>query len=279
MLSLVDAFKEMRRRGLIAKRVCYCEQCSPDMMQKEVQRWREKDRDARGFVHFGEWEPVTHLKDARVPLVFGSVTGDTVAYHEPECIAVGEVVANCLKEEGIRYEWDEVLGNPILVKVDHSISGLPPASHPHEIPLGEDHSAFRSPRLPDSVFDRMEGNPVRLLNLGKLRGLKIDYPLARGRLVRPAVSDNVKLGFLVSDAVAPQAREECGGMIDRLQLEAMWVEVTSIVKKSPECVYRGELDNRPVFIEPAKLRIGSPVEFTAEHVYPVEKQPRRRAEH
>jgi hypothetical protein len=275
MSSLIEEFKEMRRRGLIAKREVYCEHCSPGMMLKAAHRGRDKHRDIRGFVHLGEWEPVTNLTDARVPVVFGSVTGDAVAYNEAECIAIGEVVADCLKEEGIPYEWDEVLGSPILVKVDHSISGLPSAGHQHESPLGEDHSAFRSPRLPDSVFDKIGENPVRLLNLAKLRRVKLDAPHQRGRVLRPRVGDSVKLGFLVWDAVAPQAREECGDMIDRLQLEAMWVEVTSILKKSPECVYRGELVNRPFFIDPAKLRIGSPVEFTAEHVYPVEKPSKK----
>jgi hypothetical protein len=276
MPCLIEAFKEMRRRGLIAKRVCYCEHCGPDKMLEAARQWRKRQKEVRGFVHIGESDAGPTQEEVRVPLVFGSVKGDTVAYREPECIAVGEVVADCLKEQGIRYEWDEVLGSPILVVADNTLAGLPPGDHRHEIPLSDGNRAFRSPRLPESVLDRIEGNPVRLLNLATLRRLNLDPPHLRGPLGRPRVGDHVKLGFLVGDAVAPQARKECGDMIDRLQLEVMWVEVTSVVKRSPECVYRGELVNVPFFIDPAKLRVGSPVDFTAEHVYPVERPSRKR---
>jgi hypothetical protein len=198
------------------------------------------------------------------------VTGDTVAYCDAGCVAVGEVVAACLREQGIRYEWGRVPGDPILVMADQFLSGLPGGGHHHEIPLAEDHRAFRSPPLPERAFDTVGENPVRLLNLAKVRRLNGDPPYPRGPVRRPRVGDRVKLGFLVWDAVDPLAREEGGDLVDRVQIENMWVEVTSVARQSPDVVYRGELLSVPLFIDPARLRIGSPVDFTADQVYPAE---------
>jgi len=272
MPSLTKAFKQMRRRGLIAKRECYCEHCSEEMMLEAAQQWSAKHKEVFGFVHFGEWDTAPTLEQVRIPLVFGSLTEWQVMDSGPDSLAIGEIVAECLKDQGIRYEWDKEPGNPILVKMEPSLAGVPIGRHHHaEIPLGDNYRALRTPRLPESSFDRMEGNPVRLLNLATLRRLNIDVPYLRGPMVTPRVGDHVKLGFLVADAVAPQAREEMGDLMDRLQLESMWVEVTSIAGKYPQCVYRGELLNAPHFIDPEHLRIGSPVTFTAEQVYPAEE--------
>jgi hypothetical protein len=66
--------------------------------------------------------------------------------------------------------------------------------------------------------------------------------------------DHVKLGFRadVSSGVSS---------------EWMFVEVTAVAGNWPSATYRGELCNRPVFINPARLRIGQRVEFRAEHIY------------
>src|SRR5262249_34842953 len=108
------AFNQMRRRGLIAECECYCEHCGQHKMLA-AQRGSERPGDGRGFVHLAELDQVPTLEQVRVPLVFGLVTGDTVTYREPACISVGEVVAECLRERDISYEWDRVLGSPILV--------------------------------------------------------------------------------------------------------------------------------------------------------------------
>jgi hypothetical protein len=270
MPSLTKAFKQMRRRGLIAEREYYCEHCGEQVVLEAARQWREEQREVRGFVRIGECGASRTRDQARVPLVFGSVAGDTLVSDDPGSLAVGEVVAECLKEQGIRYEWGRVPGSPILVMADNSLSGVPVGGHGYnDIPLGENHRAFLSPYIPDGAFDRIEGNPVGLLNLPRMRRLNIDPPHLRGPLGRPRVGDHVELGFRIGDAVAPAARREFGEMMDRLDLESMWVEVTGVAGKGPEGACRGELLNVPLFIDPAKLRIGSPVSFTPENVYPV----------
>jgi hypothetical protein len=112
---------------------------------------------------------------------------------------------------------------------------------------------------------------VRLLNVARAGRVYPNEPRLHGRVPRPKAGDHVKLGFRVRDAVAPEAREEIGEMIDWIQLERMWVEVTAVLGKHPQCIYRGELVNVPLFIDPAKLRIGSPVHFTPDQIYPVQK--------
>jgi hypothetical protein len=68
--------------------------------------------------------------------------------------------------------------------------------------------------------------------------------------------DHVKLGFRC-DRGCPY------------QNEWMFLEVTAVDGAWPDAVYRGELCNRPVFIDPDRLRVGQPVEFRNEHIYQV----------
>jgi hypothetical protein len=91
--------------------------------------------------------------------------------------------------------------------------------------------------------------------------------------------DKVKLSFLVRDAVSPEVREELGDMVDRVELESMRTEVTSVMGNYPACVYRGELLDSPLFIDPKVLRIGSPVNFTTDHVCKVASKSKRRTRH
>src|SRR5580704_8813846 len=99
MPSLIEAFKSMKRQGLIAKCECYCEHCGEDRIQKSAQRWHEKQREIRGFVHVGEWNTPSTLEELRIPLLFGTVTDDKVAHDDHDCLEVGEVIAECLDEE------------------------------------------------------------------------------------------------------------------------------------------------------------------------------------
>jgi len=65
------------------------------------------------------------------------------------------------------------------------------------------------------------------------------------------VGDHVKVGFNTSPS-SPYAHEW------------MWLEVTQV-----EGGYRGELCNRPRFIDSDVLRLGQPVEFRGEHIYSI----------
>jgi hypothetical protein len=274
MASLIKAFEQMRLRGLIAKLECLCECCGQEKIQGLARQWRDEDRGPRGFVHVGEWRPAS-VAEARVPLVFGTADGDTPSYRGRDCLAVGKIVAACLDEQNIPYAWDRKPGSPIFLPADGSVSGIPTGGQ-HVIEVSEDHRAFRAPAYPESAFDGIAGNPVRLLNVAKLRGLKVKAPHLNGPRRRPRVGDEVKLGFLVRDALAPEALKEMGEMAHSVQIEAMWVEVTSIRGHYPECVYRGELVNVPVLLDPAKVRVGSPVNFTDDQVYPAATTARSR---
>jgi hypothetical protein len=53
MASLTNAFKQMRRRGLIARRESYCEHHGQGMVLEAARQWRKKQREFRGFVHVG----------------------------------------------------------------------------------------------------------------------------------------------------------------------------------------------------------------------------------
>jgi hypothetical protein len=208
------------------------------------------------------------MDEPRIPLIFGTIEGETITYHDHDCLAIGDIVADCLTREGIRYEWDREPGSPILIVDDGSITGIPEGDSHQAIHISEEHQVFRIPAYPECAFDKLASNPVRLLNLWKLLELNahvLHYP----RYIKvPLVGDRVKLGFLIADAPSPQARKQFGEAMDCIQTENMWVEVTGLLSNDPQWAFRGELLDMPVLIDPAKLRIGSPVNFTVEQIYP-----------
>jgi hypothetical protein len=70
--------------------------------------------------------------------------------------------------------------------------------------------------------------------------------------------DHVKLGFRVDSRFRL-----------RYHGEWMFLEITAVEGNWPDAVYRGELCNTPFYIDPARLRLGQPVEFRAGHIYQV----------
>jgi hypothetical protein len=131
MPSLMRAFENMRRRGLIAECDYYCGPCGQQRVLEQSQKWRARNKDIRGFAHLGDGVALASPDEAHVPLVFGTVAGGEVCCQGPECLAVGEVVAQCLNEEGVRHAWDRAPGNPIVVLVDRNLSGIPLPEHHH----------------------------------------------------------------------------------------------------------------------------------------------------
>jgi hypothetical protein len=278
MSCLFKAFEAMKGRGLIATCECYCETCGRQKIVEQVEHEGEQRKPVRGFVHVGEFDALQSRDQLRIPLLFGLVKGDKVTYLDHESLSVGDVVTNCLNEEGIRFKWDGKDGQPIMVEASDLLSGMPePDDHHGSEQLGNTQ-IFRSPAIPDAAFDTIGDNPVRLLNLAKVSQFNLEMPHHRsGHKKRPRVGGKVKLCFLVKDAVHPEAKRELGDMVNRFQTESMWVEVTNIRGKYPDNVYRGELINEPQFLDPAKIRLGSPVSFTFDNVYPAVKGSKKRS--
>src|SRR5262249_50675817 len=79
-------------------------------------------------------------------------------------------------------------------------------------------------------------------------------------LLRPFISASVQLCFRVPDRKGLWQPESQVGF------ELMWVTVTSSKGKWPNTTYQGELHNIPVFMPPARVRIGSAVTFRMSHV-------------
>jgi hypothetical protein len=245
-------------------------------VREAAHRWRQKDREPVGFVHVGEWKPQPSADELRIPLIFGSMTDEGVAQGDPGSRDVGEVVADCLERQGIRYAWDGAPGR-LVILADRTLSGIPLPSGHHAVELDDGLRALLSRGYPDRAFESVADNPVRLLNVTELRRLNVPAPHLLGPRRCPGVGDRVKLGFLVRDALDPEALRELGEQARRLQIEAMWVEVTNVRGRHPNSFYRGELLDEPLFLDPARVRVGSPVEFTADHVYPAETESRSRA--
>jgi hypothetical protein len=275
MPSLYEAFKHMRRKGLAARMARYCEDCARKLLPPVARRLRERKGKVLGFAHLREWDELSSPEEFRVPIAFGTLAGDRLIYRHPGCLAVGDLVAACLDRAGIDFEWDRRPGSAILAVRDGSLPEVPAGGGHQPVLSDEGHETFRSAAVPDGALDRLGGNPVRVVNLEAVRRLGLDLPCLDGPRPSPEVGDDVKLGFHVRDAVAHLACRALGGLIDRMQLEAMWVEVTGASGTGPVQSFRGELLNVPRFIDPARLRIGSPVEFTAEHVYPAESPSRQ----
>jgi hypothetical protein len=124
--------------------------------------------------------------------------------------------------------------------------------HHETIELDEHHQVRRSGNLPQGAFEMIEGTPVKLENLARMRNLNVLPPHLQGRQKRPRRDDRVKLGFVVEDAIAPKVLKEFSEIRCPVQTENMWVEVTSIRGMYPNNVFRGELMNKPLRHLPAK---------------------------
>jgi hypothetical protein len=68
--------------------------------------------------------------------------------------------------------------------------------------------------------------------------------------------DHVKVGFVCPPGSPARA-------------EWMWLQVTAVEGDWPGALYRGRLCNRPLYLDPATIRPGQPVEFRAGHIYAV----------
>ena len=67
---------------------------------------------------------------------------------------------------------------------------------------------------------------------------------------------------------ARQRRLKSDGLVRFVQVELLWVDVSTCRDSSGRRLYLGELATEPLFIDPAKLRIGSGVLFTPKQVFP-----------
>jgi hypothetical protein len=265
MPSLIKAFKRMSREGLIARREYYCPDCAPEAVLEVAERWRRKGKEVRGFVHLDELDLTGQKEGPAIGLAFGTVTADGLQYEGSDAAEVGRVVRKCLKAEGIRHSWDGRAGSQVLLKAEPALSGAPTKPRP-AVEEMKQNFCVTDLQFGSEAMDQVADNPVRLLNRVKLAQLDFDPVPLRGPLWEPRVGDHVQLAFFVGDAMtaAGKTLEEAGL---RLGAAHMWVEVTGIEEELPQRIYRGELGNRPVLMDPAKLRYGSPVKFTQEHVY------------
>jgi len=185
---------------------------------------------------------------------------------------VGKIVCECLRQYGVDHSWDGDPTRPIRV-ITASIKPLPATSSTASRvipPLTAGGGAcdladrFRVACLPDFeeyTFDMVGENPVRLLNVARLREQGLGHNVWHRPVKQPRIGDFVKLSFYVPDAPAPQP-------IPNANTEGMWVEVKHVQRSEAQPVYRGELRNEPVFIDNDKLSFGSMVSFTADHVFP-----------
>lgn len=267
MPHLIHAFDQMAREGLIAHPQCCCEGCGRLKAMEKARQRRNQDKPIRGYVFVGEFGRGSAT--CRIPLHFGWTDGYKVDSQHVEAMAAGRIVMTCLDEHGVRYEWGGRPDAPIFVKAENDLEGIPEPGHQHLLLDTMNKEVFIVPAFSDAVFEPFEGNPVRLLNLAHLRERKLDAPPLRGPLWRPRVNDRVQLGFHVWDAVTLKESPELDGLARLIQVESLWVDISSCQDYSGRRLYVGELATDPLFIDPARLRVGSLVLFTPNQVFPV----------
>src|SRR4051812_4960237 len=104
VMCLEEAFENMSQRGLVAKPEFYCTECGPAAILNEVQQWREQQKEVRGFA-FLRASHESEEDDVPLSLVFGTLAGSQFTYDDPKCLEIGDIVAACLKEQYIAFEW------------------------------------------------------------------------------------------------------------------------------------------------------------------------------
>src|SRR5262245_22608313 len=97
-----------------------------------------------------------------------------------------------------------------------------------------------------------------------------DFERHERKIARLRPGDHVTIPFRTAGVEVPGALEEFreAGYLYPVG-ENMWVEITRIEGAYPNAVYHGELANRPVFIDPAELRLGSPLSFTKDFIHTI----------
>jgi hypothetical protein len=262
MPDLVKAFKSMCNHGLVAVCEYLCEGCASTAIAGRVRSHVRDKKRIRGFVHIGGSETCLVGGDTHIKLLFGTTASNNK--YSRASVSVGRVIAQCLAKENIAYNWDHVPGSPIYVNVEPSLEGISENLHGHDAYGG---LAVRSgAEVPDSAWDLVSNNPVRISNCETIQRLGVGGPSTRKVSGPPSLAKEVKIGFCIQDATHPEAAKEIGPSV-HLQTELMWVEVTNIQTTDSGPMYRGELTNAPVLIDPTVLRIGSPITFTEAHVY------------
>jgi hypothetical protein len=89
---------------------------------------------------------------------------------------------------------------------------------------------------------------------------------------RLSEGDYVKLSFDTTRHVSEDTREFFRREGVPVPGESFWVQITDINGRWPLLRMRGEVADHPVLIDPSFLRIGSPLEFTPEHILDISLQ-------
>lgn len=124
----------------------------------------------------------------------------------------------------------------------------------------------------NSLERETDGNrvfgPSGLMNMAtERRNGGVDASALNGRLRNLAVGDQVKLCFVVTDQAFRWLPAEMRDMGRNCQSEAMFVKITAAEGEWPDFTFDGELLNMPILIDPDRLRLGSQIRFTPQHVH------------
>jgi len=290
MSSLLEAFQALSRRGIIALcDECYHRDSVRDVLFAEAERWSRNNRKVRGFAYLHERDLSLPEREFCLAILFGFFGADRLFYHDPDSVRLGKWITRCLERQLIPYEWNGQPTGCIVIPGDGSIAGVPSNFQKSTGPflssnrtlldsifdeqqIDDEVSTLRCTGFPDlseCVFDSFAGNPVRLLNVARVRRIGVGRWKWRRPTQTPRVDDLVKLSFLVSDAPAPEVLVAIANATAAVKMpttEGMWVKVRSVQPSDMQPIYRGELRHEPMFIDSSKLRIDSTVYFTAEHV-------------
>jgi DNA-binding transcriptional ArsR family regulator len=107
--QLMQAFRAMRERGLIAKRNFCCSwTCGVEAMYELAEQRLEKGKEAAGYV-FYDWEDNEHRRWGNFFFITFGVFDWTEAENGISEVEVGNIVCECLRDQAIYCDWS---GNP-----------------------------------------------------------------------------------------------------------------------------------------------------------------------
>lgn len=118
--KLHEAFRKMREEGLLA-RMNYTASiaAAEELMAKDTEKYIEKGKVQRdktkGCVYFTSQDNDKRVKTNKFHLSFGNIIMDDGSEIGIGDKKVGEIVVKCLKNAGIKSEWDGNPENRILV--------------------------------------------------------------------------------------------------------------------------------------------------------------------
>ncbi|WP_136656379.1 hypothetical protein [Nitratireductor sp. XY-223] len=113
---LEQVFQELYEKGVLPRHdfTC-CAQCGSAEMVDEIEDEAAKGKAPKGYVFYHQQDTTSALEGDGLLFFFGATDMDA---SESDYVAVGQILASALREEGFEVTWDNTSGARVEINMD-----------------------------------------------------------------------------------------------------------------------------------------------------------------